>query len=281
MRPSLRRILFASVPLALAACLLAGTGGTAGDARVWKPLLPEADLRALVEQAAKGIQEELAAAAPTTTAAKKARGLAVMIAVYAQSDMTRPGAAAVHLAGVRDAAIRLADTIRQKKFAEAVKQAAALPSLKTPGPKGLVDLHKLSDRDDLTQITMQLFAVRTRGGLGLDSRPAKNVDGVEARIVALSRKPLAPADLEKQVEEIARVGYVSAMIGQVTHALAPEKDDGKKKRAEWVAWSEQMRDAGKQLAEAARAKNPKDVRAAAAKLNATCTSCHDVFRAGE
>lgn len=279
MRVLVRLLLSASAALALATALLGR--GAADDAAIWKPLLSDADFKALVEQAALGIQEELASAAPGTTAANKARALAVMIAVYAQSSLTRPGADTGRLAAVRDEAVTVANLIRQKKFPEAAKRAAALPTFKGAGKAGLVALHKLFDREDLTTITMKLFAVRTRGGLGLDSRPAKNLDGIEARLVALSRKPLPPAELAKQADEIARFAYATALLGELTHALAPEKDEGKKKRAEWVEWSVQMRDAGRQLAEAARAKNPKDVRAAAAKVNASCASCHEVFRAVE
>lgn len=275
-----------SVGVLLALILLlgahAGANGKADDAAIWKPVLPEADFKPLVEQAVKGIQEELSAGSPSAKAANKARGLAVLIAVYAQSSMNRPGANAGSLAAVRDAAVKLADTIQQKKFADAAKQAEAL--LKAdggPAKPSLVALHKLSEREDLTTITMQLFAVRTKGGLGLGSRPAKNVDGIEARFVALGRKPLDPADLAKQADEIAHAAYATAMLAEITHALAPEKDDGKKKRADWITWSEQMRDAGVQLAEAARAKNPKDVRAAASKLNASCASCHDTYRTNE
>ncbi len=253
----------------------------AGEAGMWKPVLPPAEFKPLVEQAAKAIQEELAAPAPTTTAAKKARGLALLIAGYAQGETVRGGADAGRAAAVRDAAVAMADTLKQKQYDKAKKQAEALAELKAdaPGKPGVVALHRPAERDDVTAATMLLFAVRTRGGLGVDSRPAKNVDGIEARLMALSRKPMTQADLEKHADEIARAAYATAVLGQITHALAPEKDDGKKKRAEWIAWSEEMRDAARQLAEAARAKNPKEVRAAASKVNATCTSCHDVFRA--
>jgi hypothetical protein len=266
--------------LLLSAAALALPGAAADDP-VWKPLLPDADFKALVEQAAKATQEELATGMPTTTSAKKARALAVMIAVYAQSTMNRPGADVAHLTGMRTEALSLADLIRQKKYADAGQRVAALRSPIKATDKAPFDLAKVGDRDELTAITMQLLAIRTRGGLGLESKPAKNLDGIEARLIGLGRKPLGPDELEKQAEEIARFAYVTAMIGEITHALAPEKDEGKKKRAEWIAWSEQMRDAGRQLAEASRAKNPKDVLAAAKKLNASCTSCHDVFRAVE
>lgn len=279
MRSPVRLLLSASAALALTTALLGG--GAADDASIWKPLLSDAEFKGLVEQAAKAIQEELATPAPGTTSANKARALAVLVAASAQSSLTRPGADTGRLAGVRDVAVTVANLIRQQKFPEAAKLAVKLSPPQETGKAGLVALHKLAEREDLTTISMKLFAVRTRGGLGLDSRPAKNLDGIEARLIALGRKPLLPADLAKQADEIVRFACVTAVLGELTHALAPEKDDGKKKRTEWIEWSVQMRDAGRQLADAARSKNPKDVRVAAAKLNSTCTSCHEVFRASE
>jgi len=70
-----------------------------------------------------------------------------------------------------------------------------------------------------------------------------------------------------------------ALIGRVAEAYAEAKNEGgAKTKQNWLTFSEQFRKASFDLARAARARNQAGARAALARVNKTCTKCHDIFR---
>ena len=69
------------------------------------------------------------------------------------------------------------------------------------------------------------------------------------------------------------MAYTAAAIGQVANAKPPEKDDGKKKKKDWVAWSQEMHEAALELADAAKKKDAAGVKTAAGKLDNKCNTC--------
>lgn len=126
---------------------------------------------------------------------------------------------------------------------------------------------------------MHLFALRTKKGLGVGPKPgAVTPDGIEKKVETLADKDLTAAQMAAEAEALAQMGNDMAAIAEISLAKKPAKDEGKKKVADWVKWSTEMRDAGLALAAAAKKKDAAGVKKAADKANTSCTKCHDVFR---
>jgi soluble cytochrome b562 len=126
---------------------------------------------------------------------------------------------------------------------------------------------------------MWLFKPRAKKGLGVGPKPgAVTPDGIELKLISLGRDSLGAATLNKEARAIEEMAYVAAAIAQVTIAKVPPKDEGKKKRKDWIEWSTDMHDTALKLAQAAKMKAAGDVKTLASKLNNACNSCHSVFR---
>src|SRR5262249_43903047 len=109
-----RKWLLQGPALFIGLCLTVAGSTTAADGDA--PLLPDGDYPKMVKYAVKGIQDALKGS-PDDTKATKAHTAAVMIAAYAQQNLS--GADGQQRATVRDAALKLAETIKAKKFPEA------------------------------------------------------------------------------------------------------------------------------------------------------------------
>ena len=156
------------------------------------------------------------------------------------------------------------------------KLAAALEKKDSDGAKKLAgELGKKVQMEDL----MHLFALRTKRGLGVGSKAgAINPDGIERKLTDLAKKPLPPKQLADEAQALTEMGYSMAALACVASAKPPDKDEGKKKKKDWITWSEELRDASLQLATAAKDKKADDLHKAATKADGACTKCHDVFR---
>jgi hypothetical protein len=244
---------------------------TAADAgaNIYKPILPDAEFARLVTEDAKVIQTALGATASDKAAEKrnasKAKTSALMIAVYAQSQMGKAGAKKAELGGLRDTALKVAKAITDGKFDEAKRLAADLkPTGKADqSAKPYVDVHEPFDTD----VLMQQFKPERSGGLDFEKSMQK---------LAGKRAPYVPDDFKNATH----VGYRIAAIAQPCEAMAPAKDMGKKTRAEWVKLSQEM---GKLALEAAQAASEgkaddKKVKSILKKLDDNCTNCHTTYR---
>jgi hypothetical protein len=151
----------------------------------------------------------------------------------------------------------------QKKDNDAAKKAAA-------------DFAKGADLDDV----MGLLKLRAKKGLGVGPKPGPpRSDGIEAFILNLDKRAPAKAVLEKQGPDFERAAYVSAAIGEIAIYKCPvEKKQKDKDPVKWKQWSEDMRDASLELADAFKAKDASAIKKAGRKLNDSCTNCHGVFR---
>jgi len=240
---------------------------TAADdaASAYKPVLPEAEFGKLVNDDAKIIQDSLAKASSDKKMAAKAKMSALMIAVYAQGAMAKPGAKTAELAGLRDAALKLGKAVTDGNFDEARKIAADLKPQGKPeaGAKPVVAVHEPFDTD----ILMQQFKPERGGGLGMENTLNKLKD---------KRQPLTP----DEVKQATLMSYRIAAIAQATEAMAPAKDMGKKTRAEWIKLSREMGTLALDVTKDTTAAKPDDkkVKAALKKLEANCTNCHTTFR---
>jgi hypothetical protein len=157
---------------------------------------------------------------------------------------------------------KIAAAIEKNAAADAQKQAA--------------DLAKKAEIEDV----MHVFSLRRSKGLGVGTTPdAIKPDGIEAKIMDLAKKPLDAKKLAEEADALVHMGYIAAAVGEVAHAKPPEKDEGKKKKSDWLKWSKAMNEAAKEFASAVKdKKSPADVQKAALKLNASCTNCHTVFK---
>jgi cytochrome c556 len=129
---------------------------------------------------------------------------------------------------------------------------------------------------------MNLLRLRSKGGLGFGVKPpagAASTDGIESKLLGLAKRPLPAADMAKQGNDLARSAYILVAISEFTDAHTPKKKGATGKGAkEWKEWTEDMRSAALELAEAAKKKNPAGVKAAVNKLNGSCNNCHGEFR---
>jgi hypothetical protein len=125
---------------------------------------------------------------------------------------------------------------------------------------------------------MHLYKPRNKMGLGVGMTPGANPakDGIEVTLRDLARD--VPANVGKQADALEMTGYWIAAVAEVAAAKMPEKDQGKKTKKAWAGWSKDMRDAGIEFSKAAAAKGGQQIKTAAAKVNATCNSCHSVFK---
>jgi cytochrome c556 len=163
---------------------------------------------------------------------------------------------------------------------EVQKVADALDKGDTEQAKKLAaDVAK--SHDDLGDI-MSLMQIRRANskkpvfGIGAKAG-AMTPDGIEAKIIALSKKVDA-RQLDKESMALVEMANRVQAIAEVANAKAPEKDEGQKKKKDWLEWTSEMEKAAKALGDAAKEKKAPAVKSAAVKLNSTCNNCHGVFR---
>lgn len=166
----------------------------------------------------------------------------------------------------KDALLKIADLFAKKDVVAAKRLAA-----------------ETAKTDDL-DVVMALFKLRSKKGLGIGDKPgAVKPDGIEAMILDLDNKKLKPGvvkALKTNAADIERMAYITAAIAEVAiHKCPVEKKQKDKDPKDWKRWSEEMRDASLELAEAIKANKPKEIATAGQKLQGTCVSCHGPFRA--
>lgn len=173
-----------------------------------------------------------------------------------------------------------------KEVVEAItKQAEEMTkkdwSAATKEGEGIAKKHMLED-------IMNLMKLRRKdpkgggfvGGVGLGTKPgAVSPDGIEAKIINLTKNPMPLATLNKQSAELIRMAEITAAIASATVHLSPvEKKMGQKDPAKWKELMKDMHGASLDLIDAVKKKDAAGVKKMANKLNGTCTECHGIFR---
>ena len=98
-------------------------------------------------------------------------------------------------------------------------------------------------------------------------------------VIGLSKRPLPAAQMSQQADDLARSAYLLVAISGITDAHPPKKKGNTGKGLkEWADWTDEMRTAALELADAAKKKDSAGVKTAVNKLNITCTNCHGEFR---
>lgn len=164
-----------------------------------------------------------------------------------------------------------------KEINDAVAKIAAAIK-KGDAAAAKADAEKLAKKIEAIEDVMNALKPRKKGGIGVGKPGDVVPDGIELKLITLGRDAPSPAVLAKEAAHLEEMAYVLAAVADVTAAKAPTADKGKKTKKDWNTWSVEMREASIALAKASNAKGAQDVKAAAAKVNAACNSCHSVFR---
>ena len=187
------------------------------------------------------------------------KAVAMLVALNAQNNSA--GKDAAKMAGVRDAALKVAEAVTKKDYAGAKNAAAALSAPKSGGEVKAMQLETMHNFD-LAEL-MSSFRKGTVGGLNL-----------EADIKAQG----------KAVTNVAAAGVIGgrvALIGDYTLLMPPSEVNDATKKKQWADWSKEMTTISTDIAKEA-AKGDKADKAALVKqfkaLELNCTACHNVFR---
>ncbi len=172
--------------------------------------------------------------------------------------------AAEDAAGLRGEVQKVADALG-KGDAEQAKKTAA-------------EVAKSSELEEVMSLMQPRRANAKKPVFGVGTKPgAVTPDGIEAKVIALSKK-VDPRQLDKESAALAEMALRVQAIAEIATAKAPEKDEGQKKKKDWMEWAGEMKKSAMELGEAAKEKHAPQVKAAAAKLNSACNNCHGVFR---
>jgi soluble cytochrome b562 len=175
------------------------------------------------------------------------------------------GGAADDKADLRSTVQKIAEAIAQKDSDQAKKLAETVAK-----NNDLEDvMHLMSKRDPAGKA--KVFGVGKKPG-------AVTPDGIEAKVQNMGKRALPQKQIDKEASDLTEMAYRIAAIAEVAHAKPPEKEDAKKKKKDWMEWSSDMKKTALQVAEAAQAKKPTEIKNAVAKLNTVCNTCHGVFR---
>jgi len=165
-----------------------------------------------------------------------------------------------------DAIKKLADDAGKSKWEDITKASA--------------DAAKKNELEDV----MNLLKMRRPGakvqGVGVGEKPGKiTPDGIEAKIISMSKKAMPKATLEKEQADLIRMAEITAGVAATAaHQCPVPAKQGKKDPAKWKEWTKDMYESSQELIKALKDKNANAAKVAANKLNGTCTDCHGDFR---
>jgi hypothetical protein len=243
--------------LTSAVLLILGAGNSPGQGN--KTLLSDEQFTKLVAADAKFLHDALAKEMIDKKMARKVIAAALMISACAECS-SHPDSAMVH----RNA--ELIFHYAEKGNWISAKQAAGglYPEFDE------LKFNKLNPKGTFPRNTdlapyMYWYASERVGGFGVDQELGQFLE---------SKDKLT----DDQFARLGEIGTRSAVLGQVADHFAPEKDQGKKTRQSWLAFTADFRQAAQGLTTAAAGKNDAAVHKALEKLDAACTKCHDVFK---
>ncbi len=264
-----RSLLITVVALTTILVFFAGDGQAGKGDAAFKPILPEGAYAELTKRSIAAIEKT--AKSDAKDAAEKIEAEAAVLIGYT---LSVKNAGADEVAKLRGAAVQAVQAARKrdlKMLGDFGKTIAAAPKAPAEVKDWKTNLLEL-------QWMMENFRGKAKGGEGLHAElqyhpKLKNLNGTEAFIGAIAGKKLSDENLDKIAKELPNFAYRVAVMGSITHELAPAKDAGK-----WREISNQMRDSSIALADAAQKKNGDGVFKAAQALESSCTQCHMVFK---
>ena len=103
-------------------------------------------------------------------------------------------------------------------------------------------------------------------------------DGIEAKIINLSKRPVSDKQLDKESEALVEMAYRLAAVAEIAKAKPSEKANNAAKKKDWADYADSMRKGAGELAEGAKEKKAPAIKDAASKINSSCNNCHGSFR---
>lgn len=221
-------------------------------------LLPDAEYPKMVKRNVKAIQDAFRGE-QSAEMVEKAKTCAVLIAAYAQQNLQGPDGQ--KRATVRDAALKVADLIKAKKFAEAAKLADTLATLEAD-PKAKKEKIKLIDDHVAYYELMHQFRHLKDGGWG--------IFGHLQRIQTKFYKEMPREELnEGFVLEMYQVAVSADLVNGHVHKARPK---------EWEEYTGKLRKSSLELAEALKARDAKSSPLILSELTTTCFNCHKLLK---
>jgi hypothetical protein len=230
-------------------------GGAQGDK---DQILPDAEYPKMLQRNVKAIQDALRNN-PGADLVEKAQTAAVLLAAYAQQNLDGPEGQ--QRATVRDAALKVADLIKDKKFADASKLAGKLATLEAD-PKAKKEKIKLIDVYIGPPEIMHQFRLVPDGGWG--------IFGHLQRIQTKQYKEMPRDEINPVfVQEMYQVAVSADLVHGHMHKARPK---------EWAQYTDELRKSAVELAEALRDKKVKDAPTILSQLTTTCFNCHKLLK---
>jgi cytochrome c556 len=159
-----------------------------------------------------------------------------------------------------------------KKLIESIEKQMETKDIK----KVATDLNK---QTDLKHIMWAAYKPREKGGQGVGATAgAIKPDGIEAKIISMSKKEMPEAQLKKESADLIKMAETSKAMAEIAELNTPKKDDGKKKVADWTKYNDLQKKSANELIDAVKANKPDKVLDATKNLYSSCTNCHTVFR---
>jgi hypothetical protein len=257
--------------------LLLGRGEAGGDKDGWQPILSKDVYQQLVTGEVDFIRG-LLKDKPTGMAMDRAKFGAVLIA--AMTMCTKDGVSPDDLKATRGTALELATTLNDKnKLDAARKLAAELPRGKAGSKDNAINWASYLKGPDL----MDHYRTKDKGGDGMhldlqsNTRLKGALNGIEEKILAMTKKAMPAAALDKEARELEVLGYRSAVVGALIYHYAPPKT-AKQDPQVWRKLSVEMRNNAVSLATAASKRDADGVLKASSNLSSSCNQCHTDFR---
>ncbi len=171
-------------------------------------------------------------------------------------------------------------TDKLKKLVDAVAKRGEAGTDAKENDKAIGALKKtLNDATDLKHVMWAAYKPRAKGGQGVGEKAGiVTPDGIEAKLIALTKRALPAGQLQKEGPDLIRMAQVAQAIGEVADLNPPPAGNPKKPPAKWQQFNKEQKDGAKDLIDAVNANKPADVQTAATKLYGSCTQCHGVFR---
>jgi hypothetical protein len=179
--------------------------------------------------------------------------------------------------GIASLALGLGGLIARAGDVETVdKIAAAFQKKDGPGGKKLAaEWAKKVETKDL----MSLFKPRDKKGLGVGAKAGEiKPDCIETKLRELATFPMEEKQVAMEADALRTMAFRSVALAEVIAAKCPDKDNGKKKRKDWLEWTEELRLAALEMATAAKDKSAGTINNAAVKMEKACQKCHEAFR---
>jgi hypothetical protein len=136
----------------------------------------------------------------------------------------------------------------------------------------------LLDKKLSLKAVMYVFQPRSLGGVGVGKEGEINPDGIEPKLINLSKKELKPAAATKEGPALEKMAEITQTMAAATEAYKPKNKVEEKDPKDWMQFSKDMESAAADLARAAKSGDTKGIKSAAILLNKSCTSCHLKFR---